>query len=101
MLKNLLITLGIIVVALLAVNNTVKHYNEEFGVAGVTPSQFEMRTPAKQNPGQASIDYQTQQAQKRKIEPDFYKNPNSHGNYNRNRHKDNMRQNFDKSKQGN
>ena len=101
MLKNLLIALGIIMVALLAINDTISHFKENSGIAITTPAQMEMRTPSKQNPGQRSTDIHTEKLRNRESNPSFNTNPNNNANtfdnFNRNRDRDNMRQYFDKS----
>ena len=100
MLKNLLIALGITIVALLALNDTLNHFKETENVAITTPAQMEMRTPAKQNPGQRSTDIHTEKIRNRENEPDFNTNPNNNANkfdnFNRNRNRDNIRQYFNK-----
>lgn len=101
MLKNLLVALGIIIVALLAVNDTISHYKDNADVAITTPAQMEMRTPSKQNPGQRSTDIHTERIRNRESNPAFNTNPNNNANtfdnFNRNRDRDNIRQYFDKS----
>jgi len=99
MLKNLLIALGITIVALLALNDTISYFNSNNDIAVTTPAQMEMRTPAKQNPGQRSTDINTERLRNRESNPEFNTNPNNNANtfdnFNRNRDRDNMRQYFD------
>ena len=105
MLKNLLITLGITIVALLALNDTLNHFKENNDVAITTPAQMEMRTPSKQNPGQRSTDIHTERIRNRESNPAFNTNPNNNANtfdnYNRNRDRDNLRQYFDQNNRQN
>jgi hypothetical protein len=101
MIKNLLIALGIVIIALMAVSNTVERYKNNAVTVGVTPAQHEMRTPSMQNPGQVSTDINTEKIRKRQNTSDWDKNPNTRtnklDNFNRNRDRDNMRQYFDKN----
>ena len=91
---------GIIIVLMLAISDTVKHFNEKQDVAIVTPAQQNMRTPSNQNPGQIPRDLQTSKIRNRQSDPAWSKNPNNNANtfdnFNRNRDRDNMRQYFDK-----
>ena len=105
MLKNLLVALGITVVALLALNDTLNHFKESDDVAITTPAQLEMRTPAKQNPGQRSGDIHTERLRNRENMPEFNTNPNNNtnkfDNFNRNRDRDNIRQYFEQNNRQN
>lgn len=96
MLRNLLVALGIVLVALLAVNDTISHYKEKEAVAITTPAQQQMRTPIKQNPGQQSADIHTERMRNRHRPVTGSKNPNNNANkfdnFNRNRDRDNIRQ---------
>ena len=94
--KNILIALGIILVAAMAINQTINHIKEIQDIAIVTPAQENMRTPSNQNPGQIQRDMQTQKLRNNQSDPAWNKNPNNNSNkfdnYNRNRDRDNMRQ---------
>ena len=100
--KKIFIVSGIIVVAAMAISDTVSHFNEIKDVAIVTPAQENMRTPSNQNPGQLQRDMQTSRIRNRQSDPDWNRNPNNNANrfdnFNRNRDRDNKRQYFDKEK---
>ena len=93
---KILITIGIILVAAMAISDTISHYKEINDVAIVTPAQENMRTPSNQNPGQIQRDMQTQRIRNRQSDPAWSQNPNNYSdkfdNFIRNRDRDNMRQ---------
>ena len=98
--KKIFITSGIIIVAAMAISDTISNFKEVQDVAIVTPAQQNMRTPANQNPGQITRDMQTQRLQNQQSNPAWSKNPNNNANkldnFNRNRDRDNMRQYMNK-----
>jgi len=94
--EKFFVYLGIIVVLLLAINDTIKTYKSTESIAITTPAQENMRTPSRQNPGQRQMDIETIKLRNRQSDQDWSKNPNNNSNkndnFNRNRDRSNLRQ---------
>lgn len=87
--RNFLVFLGIIFVAWLAISDTISHFEEVENLSIITPAQQEMRQPARQNPGQRSVDIQTEKIRNRETNSRYDTNPNNNSNrfdnFNRNK----------------
>ena len=88
--RNFLIFIGIILVGWLAISDTLSHFKEVSNLSIITPAQQEMRQPSRQNPGQRSVDIQTERIRNNTDTNTHYDtNPNNNSNrfdnFNRNR----------------
>ncbi len=101
--KKILISIGIILVAALAIDDTMDRFKELDNMAINTPAQFEMRTPAKQTTGQMQRDKQTENKRNWESNRHWDNNPNNNSsrydNYNRNpkRSQNRLREYFEKN----